>query len=72
LGLSINGPEMKRVLERCGWRVKRETAHWQMSHDDFPGKVISIPRHRDDLVIKTLKSILKEANLTEDDVRRLK
>ncbi len=72
MGLSINGPEMKRALEKFGWYVARETGHWQMAHEDRPGIVVSISRHRDDLLIKTLKKILKETNLTEDDIRRVR
>ena len=70
MGLSINGPRMKRVLEKHGWYVERETGHWQMTHADRPGRVISVSRHREDIKRKALSEILKAAGLTEDDVRR--
>jgi predicted RNA binding protein YcfA (HicA-like mRNA interferase family) len=72
VGLSINGIELKRALERYGWYVARESGHWQMAHDDRPGIVVSIPRHRDDILVRTLKGILKETNLSEDDIRRVR
>ena len=70
MGLSINGPPMKRVLEKHGWHVERETGHWQMTHPDIPGRVISVSRHRDDIKKKALLEILRSAGLTEDEVRR--
>ena len=73
VALSINGIEMKKALERLGWHVKRNGSnHWIMSHQDDPGASVPIPRHRDDLKVKTLHSILDATRLTEEDIRRVK
>jgi predicted RNA binding protein YcfA (HicA-like mRNA interferase family) len=73
VGLSISGIEMRRVLERYGWRLDREGAkHWLMFHPDRPGVKMTVERHRSDIAIGTLHRMLKQADLTEDQVRRAK
>lgn len=70
MGLSVSGIEMKRVLERHGWYVDRETDHWQMAHLDHPGVFISVPRRRTDLATGTVAQILKLSGLTQEEVRK--
>jgi predicted RNA binding protein YcfA (HicA-like mRNA interferase family) len=73
MGLSISGIEMKRALERYGWYEKRSGAsHWIMTHDERPGASVPVSRHREDLKIKTIRSILEATALTEEDIRRAK
>lgn len=70
MGLSINGIEMRRVLEHYGWYLRRSGPHWIMAHPDRPGTLIPLERHRSDIATGTLRTILKLAELTEEDVRR--
>ncbi len=70
MGLSISGIEMKRVLERYGWYVRRSGSHWMMAHADFPGVLIPVERHRTDIAKGTLLAMLKSAELSEEDVRK--
>ncbi|MFM7576804.1 MAG: type II toxin-antitoxin system HicA family toxin [Microcystaceae cyanobacterium] len=67
---SISGKALCKVVERYGWQLKRISS----SHHIYtkPGRraILSIPVHGNkDLPIGTLKSILKDADLTEDDLR---
>jgi predicted RNA binding protein YcfA (HicA-like mRNA interferase family) len=70
VGLSISGIELKRVLERYGWYVRRGGPHWMMAHPDRPGVLIPVERHRSDIAKGTLQDMLKTAGLTEEEVRK--
>ncbi len=73
MGLSISGIEMKRVLERRGWYLERNGAsHWLLAHPDRPGQLVAVERHRSDIAIGTLRKVLKQTGLTEEDVRSSK
>ena len=66
---SISGKKLKQILEKKGWIHHRTTgSHWVYKNPAFKG-VASIPIHGNkDLPIGTLKSIMKDANLTDDDL----
>ncbi len=66
---SISGKKLKRILERKGWIHHRTTgSHWIYKNPDFK-VAVSIPIHSNkDLPIGTVKSIMKDANLTEQDL----
>ncbi len=70
MGLSISGIEMKRVLERFGWCVRRSSSHWVMAHPDRPGVLITVERRRTDIAKGTLRDILESAELTDEEVRK--
>lgn len=60
-----------RALQRAGWRtVSREGSHAQLTHPSKVGKV-TVPMHRGDLKPGTLNSILKQADMTADELRAL-
>jgi len=64
---SVSGKALCKVVERCGWNLKRITG----SHHIYSkgGTIISIPVHGNrDLPTGTLKSIMKDADLTEKDL----
>ncbi|MGB5714126.1 MAG: type II toxin-antitoxin system HicA family toxin [Waterburya sp.] len=66
---SISGKKLCKVVEKLGWELKRIRG----SHHIYslPGsvKILVIPVHGNrDLPAGTLKGILKDANLTEDDL----
>ncbi|MDJ0632324.1 MAG: type II toxin-antitoxin system HicA family toxin [Xenococcaceae cyanobacterium MO_188.B29] len=66
---SISGKKLGKVVEKLGWKLKRiKGSHYIYS---LPGsaKILVIPVHGNrDLPPGTLKGILKDANLTEDDL----
>ena len=70
MGLDISGLEMVRVLERLGFVVIRRERHTVMSHPDRPNERVIVPNHRTALAPGTLSSIVKQAKITRDDVRR--
>jgi predicted RNA binding protein YcfA (HicA-like mRNA interferase family) len=67
----VTGRDVLRALERAGWRrVHQVGSHVQLRHPIVPGRV-TIPVHRGKTVRpELLKSILGQAGLTVDELRR--
>jgi len=64
---SVSGKALCKVVERCGWKLKRITGSHHIYSKE--GTIISIPVHGNrDLPTGTLKSIMKDADLTEKDL----
>ena len=66
---SVSGKALCRIIERNGWMLKRVTD----SHHIYvkPGirAILSIPVHGNrDLPIGTLKGLMKDAGLSEQDL----
>ena len=66
---SVSGKVLCKVVERNGWEFKRITG----SHHIYAKKgfkaILSIPVHSNrDVPIGTLKGILKDAGLSEEDL----
>jgi predicted RNA binding protein YcfA (HicA-like mRNA interferase family) len=60
-----------KALRRAGFKPVRQTgSHLHLKHPERPG-VVTVPMHRGDLRWGTLKSILKQAGLTEQQLRDL-
>lgn len=60
---------MKRALERAGFRkVSQRGSHVKMRHPD--GRTAIIPMHRE-LAAGTLRSILRQARLTVEELLEL-
>lgn len=56
--------ECIRILESHGWRcVRQRGSHMQFKNPAFPGVLVTVPSHRGDLKLKTLRSIFKTAGL---------
>lgn len=65
----VSGEEVKRALERAGFRkVSQRGSHVKMRHAD--GRTVIIPMHRE-LAAGTLRSILRQAKLTLDELLEL-
>ena len=64
---SISGKKLAKILERKGWRLIRvRGSHHRYQKNNVS---ISIPIHgNQDLKIGLLKSVMKQANLTESDL----
>lgn len=59
------------ALARGGWRVAHTTGgHQHLKHPDRPTR-LTVPTHSGDLKRSLLKLIIKQAGLTEDDLRGL-
>lgn len=65
----VSGEEVKRALERAGFRkVSQRGSHVKMRHAD--GRTVIIPMHRE-LAAGTLRSILRQAGLTVEELIEL-
>jgi predicted RNA binding protein YcfA (HicA-like mRNA interferase family) len=66
---SISGKQLCKIVEANGWQLKRiRGSHHIFTKEDVEAIVV-IPVHSNrDLPIGTLKSILKDAELTEEDL----
>lgn len=66
---SISGKQLCKIVEANGWQLKRiKGSHHIFIKEDVEAIVV-IPVHSNrDLPIGTLKSILKDAELTEEDL----
>jgi predicted RNA binding protein YcfA (HicA-like mRNA interferase family) len=66
-----SGSEVVRALERAGFvQVSRKGSHCKLRHHERRLTVI-VPLHRQVLPRGTLASILRQAGISGDDLRRL-
>lgn len=67
----VRAGEVLRALRRDGWQhVGQEGSHVHLRHPRKPGKV-TVPIHSTVLPPGTLRSILRQAELTTDKLRSL-
>ena len=66
----VSGAQLVAVLERLGWRVRRQRgSHVRLRHPDRSVFLV-VPLHRE-LKKGTLNGILKDAGLDRDELRDL-
>ena len=66
---SISGKTLCKIVEKNGWMLKRVTGSHHIYSKTGVRAILSIPVHGNrDLPIGTLKSILKDADLTLRDI----
>ena len=66
---SISGKKLCKVVEKFGWTLSRVKGSHHIYTKEGVSKIIVIPVHGNrDLPAGTLKGILKDAGLTEDDI----
>ena len=66
---SISGKKLCKIVEKKGWILKKVTGSHHIYIKQDENKIISIPVHRNqDLKLGTLRSIMKIAQLSEDDL----
>ncbi len=67
---SISGKKLCKIVEKRGWILKRVTGSHHIYQKPDNQQILSIPVHRNqDLKLGTLKSLMKIANLSEQDLR---
>jgi predicted RNA binding protein YcfA (HicA-like mRNA interferase family) len=65
---SISSRAIIKILKRNGWNQSTvRGSHHQFKHETIAGRV-TIPHPKKDLPWPTVKSILKQAGLTEEDL----
>ena len=66
---SVSGKALCKVVERRGWELKRVTGSHHIYTKQGSEVILSIPVHGNrDLPTGTLKSIMKDAGLSENDL----
>jgi predicted RNA binding protein YcfA (HicA-like mRNA interferase family) len=66
---SVSGKALCKIVEQQGWELKRITGSHHIYSKEGVDVILSIPVHSNrDLPIGTLKSIMKDAGLTEEDL----
>ena len=68
----ITGDDALRALRKAGWReVRRRGSHVILHHESRPGRVV-VPVHAGAILKpKTLLSILDQAGIDAEELRRL-
>lgn len=68
---TVRGDRLIRALERAGFVVTRvKGSHHRLKHPD--GRATTVPVHSDGDVAKgTLRSVLRDVDLTPDELREL-
>jgi predicted RNA binding protein YcfA (HicA-like mRNA interferase family) len=66
----VTGRELVRALESLGWvLVVQKGSHAQLKHPHHPGRV-TIPLHAGETIgPRLLRAILRQADVTDDDLR---
>ena len=65
----LSGDDVRRALEKAGFaRVSQKGSHLKLNHGD--GRVVIVPMHRQ-LAVGTLRSILRQAKLTIEELLEL-
>lgn len=66
---SISGKKLCKVVEKFGWTLARVKGSHHIYTKENIAKIVVIPVHGNrDLPIGTLRGILKDTELTEDDI----
>jgi predicted RNA binding protein YcfA (HicA-like mRNA interferase family) len=66
---SVSGKELCKVVESYGWELKRTRGSHHIYSKEGVELILVIPVHGNrDLPIGTLKSIMKDAELSEEDL----
>ncbi|WP_414574694.1 type II toxin-antitoxin system HicA family toxin [Anabaena sp. CCY 9402-a] len=66
---SVSGKALCKIVEQQGWELKRITGSHHIYTKEGVDVILSIPVHSNrDLPIGTLKSIMKDAGLSEEDL----
>ena len=64
---SVSGKALCKIVERSGWKLKRITGSHHIYAKEEVAVILSIPVHSNrDLPTGTLRSILKDAGITEE------
>ena len=64
---SVSGKALCKIIERYGWELKRITGSHHIYAKEDVAVIVSIPVHGNrDLPTGTLRSILKDAGITEE------
>jgi predicted RNA binding protein YcfA (HicA-like mRNA interferase family) len=67
----VTAAELVRALKQAGWyEVRQKGSHLRLRHDDRPDD-ITVAMHAGDVPTGTLRAILRQAQMTPDELREL-
>jgi len=69
---SFKPREVVRILEKLGFIAKRQTGSHLIMYRSSDKKIIPVPIHKKDVRYGLLKSIIKQADSTEEEFVKLK
>jgi len=65
----ISGKKLLKALLKAGFVINRQSgSHAQLYHSEKPGLLVTIPVHTKTLPKGTLKNILRQAEMTVDEL----
>lgn len=65
---ALGASQVVRALQRAGFSVHRvKGSHHHLRHADRPSLRVVVPVHKGDLPLGTLRAIVRQAGLTEDE-----
>jgi predicted RNA binding protein YcfA (HicA-like mRNA interferase family) len=68
----IDGREVLKILVKAGFYIHHQSgSHVRLFHRTRPELRVTIPVHGKDLPERTLRSILKQADITPDEFKKL-
>lgn len=69
---SFKPKEIVKILQKLGFVKKRQTGSHIIMYNNSKNKIIPVPYHVKDLKKGLLKGIIKQAESSEEEFRRLK
>ena len=69
--LIVNAEEMIRAMRRAGFVEDRQAGSHLTMYRPETGRRVTTPRHPGDMPRRLIRRILRHADLTPDDLRRL-
>lgn len=69
---AFKAKEIVKILQKLGFLEKRQTDSHLIMYNSKLKKTISVPMHANDIKKELLKSIIKQAESTEEEFRKLK
>lgn len=69
---TVTPKQLIRALERAGFFIHHQKgSHITLKHPDFPGKRVVVPYHAGDIKKGLLRGVLKDADLTVEQLIEL-
>lgn len=69
---AFKAKEVVRILQKLGFVEKRQTGSHLIMYSSKLKKIIPVPMHAKDIKKGLLKSIIKQAESTEEEFRKIK
>ncbi len=68
---SLRPAQVVRALQKDGWEIDRQSGSHVVLVKPERAAIVTVPMHRRDIPRGTLRGILKDAGLTQEEFRKL-